>query len=224
MWDYYLTKIPQNIYWETEISETDEMPIAYFFRNYDQMPKIEQTALGLVYGKTLDVGCGAGAHLAFLNAEGHQAIGVDVSEFAIKTCLARGFKNVKPVNLLNISEGFDTILLLMNGTGIFESIKKSTHYLGHLKKILNPHGQILIDSSDILYMYDKETDGSIRCPKLYYGELTFRVRNELRDWQEFSWLYLDFDTLKQLSEIVGLKAKKIVTGKHHDYLAKLSHF
>ena len=43
---YYQTKVPQIIYWETEISEPDEMDASYFFRDWEQLPEIEKTALG----------------------------------------------------------------------------------------------------------------------------------------------------------------------------------
>lgn len=219
---YYKTKVPQKIYWETEISEMDEMAMAYFFRDFSEMPKIEQVALEQCYGKILDVGCGAGAHLQYLLQKNADVVGLDVSEYAIQTCQLRGFEATFVKSLLEETASYDTILLLMNGTGIFETLEKSVLYLAHLKTILNPGGQILIDSSDILYMYDREADGSIWIPNSYYGELTFRVSNDAKEIQEFAWLYLDFDTLQQLCATVGLVAQKIVTGEHHDYLARLT--
>lgn len=222
IWDYYQTKIPQKIYWETEISETDDMDVSYFFRTFNKMPTIEQKALHLAFGKTLDVGCGAGAHLAILQDKGIDVTGIDVSEWAVNTCQARGFEKTFVQNILNVQESFDTLLLLMNGTGIFETLEKATNYLKHLKTILNPNGQILIDSSYILYMYDREEDSSIWSPHAYYGELTFTVRNNTNDEQKFPWLFIDFDNLKQLCSEAGLKAEQIMTGEHHDYLCRIT--
>jgi len=41
----------------------------------------------------------------------------------------------------------------MNGTGIFQSLLVIDIYLKKLYSLLNQDGQILIDSTDILYMF-----------------------------------------------------------------------
>ena len=43
----------------------------------------------------------------------------------------------------------------MNGTGIFQKLDYVSNYLQHLKKLLAKNGQILIDSTDLRYMYDQ---------------------------------------------------------------------
>ena len=40
--DYQTNNQPEDLITETSISEEDEMSVAYLFRNYDEMPKIEQ--------------------------------------------------------------------------------------------------------------------------------------------------------------------------------------
>jgi hypothetical protein len=47
----------------------------------------------------------------------------------------------------------------MNGTGIFGTLK-TPFFLQKLKSLLKPTGQILIDSSDIIYMFDEDEDGA----------------------------------------------------------------
>jgi hypothetical protein len=44
------------------------------------------------------------------------------------------------------------------GTGIFGTLKKHSFFLQKLKS--KPTGQILIDSSDIIYMFDEDEDGA----------------------------------------------------------------
>ena len=111
-------------------------------------------------GKILDVGCGAGSHALWLQNQGYQVKGVDVSEGAIAVCKNRGVKNVELSPLLQENGKYDTVFILMNGTGIFEQLSKLTSNLIHLKHLLKPNGQILIDSSDIIYMF-QEDDRSI---------------------------------------------------------------
>ena len=64
--DYQTHNCPEDLITETSISEADEMSVAYLFRDFKEMPKLEQKALQLAKGKVLDVGCGAGSHSLYL--------------------------------------------------------------------------------------------------------------------------------------------------------------
>ena len=223
--DFQTNNSPEDLITETNISEVDEMPIAYLFRSYDEMPKLEQKALQLAKGKILDVGCGAGSHsLTLQNDRNLDVTSIDISSNAIKACTLRGLKKAKTQDIMTLkNEKFDTILLLMNGTGIFGTLKKTPSFLQKLKSLLNPGGQILIDSSDIIYMLDDDEDGEKWfTTDAYYGELTFTVsyKNETED--TFPWLYLDYNTLKNSAFANGLQCELIKEGEHYDYLARLS--
>ncbi|MBS7256379.1 class I SAM-dependent methyltransferase [Flavobacterium branchiicola] len=226
MFDFQTNNAPENIITETSISEEDEMSVEYLFRSYNEMPKLEQKALQLTSGKTLDVGCGAGSHtLSLQNDRDIEVISIDISEKAIETCKLRGVKNAKIQNILDFEgEKFDTILLLMNGTGIFGKLENCNTYLSKLKSLLNPGGQILIDSSDIIYMFDEDEDGGKWIPSTndYYGELTFTISYKGEKEDTFDWLYLDYNTLQNAAISNGLKCELILEGDHYDYLAKLS--
>ena len=223
--DYQTNNSPEDLITETSISEADEMIVSYLFRSYAEMPKLEQKALQLAKGKTLDVGCGAGSHsLSLQNERNITVTSIDISEKAIEACQLRGLKNARVANILDIeNEKFDTIILLMNGTGIFGTLTETTKYLQKLKSILNPNGQILLDSSDIIYMFDDDEDGGKWIPSNgYYGELTFTIsyKNEKED--PFSWLYLDYNSLQNAANTNGLQCELILEGEHFDYLARLT--
>nr|WP_199001247.1 class I SAM-dependent methyltransferase [Flavobacterium sp. ASV13] len=226
MFDFQTNNSPEDIITETSISEEDEMSIDYLFRSYDEMPKIEQKALQLTIGKTLDVGCGAGSHsLSLQNDRNLDVISIDISPKAIETCNLRGVKNAKVENILDFEgEKFDTILLLMNGTGIFGKLENCNIYLSKLKSLLNSEGQILLDSSDIIYMFDEDEDGGKWIPSSndYYGELVFNISYKGEKEEPFNWLYLDYNTLQNAAIANGLKCELILEGDHYDYLAKLS--
>ncbi|HAH54560.1 MAG TPA: SAM-dependent methyltransferase [Flavobacterium sp.] len=222
--DFQTNNYPEDLITETSISEADEMSVAYLFRTYEQMPKLEQKALELAKGKILDVGCGAGSHSLFLQNEINLDVtSIDISPKAIKACELRGLKKTRIQNVVAIEkEKFDTILLLMNGTGVFGTLKQTPKFLQKLKSLLNPNGQILIDSSDIIYMFDDDSDlrKSINV-KGYYGELTFTIlyKNETED--PFPWLYLDYNTLYNVALDNDLQCELILEGEHYDYLAKM---
>lgn len=223
--DFQTNNSPEDLITETSISEADEMSVAYLFRSYDEMPKLEQKALQLAKGKVLDVGCGAGSHsLTLQNDRNLEVISIDISPNAIRACDLRGLKNAKVQDIMTLeNEKFDTILLLMNGTGIFGTLKETPNFLQKLKSLLNTNGQILIDSSDIVYMFDDDEDGGKWIPGAgYYGELTFTVSYKNETEETFQWLYLDYNTLQNAAFANGLQCELILEGEHFDYLAKLS--
>ncbi|WP_394774122.1 class I SAM-dependent methyltransferase [Flavobacterium sp.] len=226
MFDFQTNNSPEDIITETTISEEDEMSVDYLFRSYNEMPLLEQKALQLATGKTLDVGCGAGSHsLSLQNDRNLEVTSIDISEKAIETCKLRGVKNAKVQNILDFEgEKFDTIILLMNGVGIFGKLENCNTFLSKLKSLLNPNGQILLDSSDIIYMFDEDEDGGKWIPSNndYYGELVFNITYKGEKEEPFNWLYLDYNTLQNAAAANGLKCELILEGEHYDYLAKLS--
>ena len=221
--DFQTNNSPENLITETSISDEDEMSVSYLFRSFSQMPIIEQTALEMCYGKVLDVGCGAGSHSLYIqNNKNLDIHSIDISANAIKACQLRGLNNAKVQNVLDLTiEKFDTIILLMNGTGIFGKLSESSKYLQKLKSLLNENGQILIDSSDLIYMYDDDDLAEIKKSGEYYGEIEFSIKYRKEKENPFPWLYLDFELLKSLCKQSGLGCEKIIEGENYDYLAKL---
>ncbi|NBL65480.1 methyltransferase domain-containing protein [Flavobacterium sp. NST-5] len=226
MLDYQTQNNPENLFTETSISEEDEMPVAYLFRNFDEMPKLEQKALQLAKGKVLDVGCGAGSHALYLQQQKNLDVtAIDISKNAVETCLLRGVKNAQVKNVLEMleTEKFDTIIMLMNGIGIVGKLNQISNYFQKLKSLLNDNGQILVDSSDLIYMFDEDEDGGKWIPSdNYYGEVTFTVRYKNETEKPFHWLYLDFNTLQNAANANGFHCELMMEGENFDYLAKLT--
>ena len=223
--DYQTNTSPQPLITETSISEEDEMSVAYLFRNYNDMPLLEKKAMQLSKGKILDVGCGAGSHSLYLQkGKIADVTAIDISKHAIEACTLRGVSNARVQNLLDLdpAEKFDTILLLMNGTGIFGKLDQVSLYLKKLRTLLNENGQILIDSSDLIYMFDEDEDGGKWIPgTAYYGEITFTLSYKGEKETPFPWLYLDYNTLQNAALDNGFQCELVVEGEHYDYLARL---
>lgn len=223
--DYQTENNPENLYTETSISELDVMPIDYLFREFDEMPAFEQKALQLAKGKVLDVGAGAGSHALYLQENGLEVKAIDISPKAVEACKLRGLIDVQAIHLLEMPTEvkYDSILILMNGTGIFQNLFLIGAYLEKLKELLNPNGQILIDGTDILYMFDDDDDGGKWIPgdKNYYGEVDFTVHYKGMQEDPIEWLYLDFETLKNACEHHGLQCKRLMK-EEDSYLAKIT--
>jgi len=91
-----------------------------------------------------------------------------------------------------------------------------------MKQLLRPGGCILMDSSDLRYLFEDE-DGSflIDLAGDYYGEIDFRMQYKNIKGDSFDWLYVDFQTLSLYAAGNGFEAELIKKGEHYDYLTRL---
>ena len=223
--DYQNNHYTEDIVTFSSLDEEDVIPVPYLFRGYDEMPKLEQKALSLCYGKVLDIGCGAGSHSLYLQENNLDVTALDISRGAINVCSMRGIQKTANNTILNYSgTKFDTLLLLMNGIGLAEKLDRLSMYLSHFKSLLEPNGQILMDSSNIIYMFEQDDDGGFWVPDTnnYYGEVTFQMAYKGLKSAPFNWLYVDFETLKNHCLENGFHCELVSEGEHYDYLAKLT--
>lgn len=222
--DYQNGIYTEDIVTFSSLDEEDTIPLPYLFRDFDGMPQIEQKALKLCKGSILDIGCGAGSHSLYLQKKGFEVTATDSSKGAIETCRLRGIENRVHTDILDFKgPKYDTLLMLMNGIGIVGKLENLGLFLVHLKTLLNPGGQIFLDSSDIIYMFDEDEDGGQWVPDSgnYYGEVDFIMRYKGLKNESFTWLYLDYRTLKNAAIVCGLGCEIIEKGEHYDYLARL---
>lgn len=208
----------------SSLFDDDEMPVAHLFRSYHEMPPLEQRALNEARGKVLDVGAGAGCHALALQERGLDVTAVDISPLSCETMKERGVANVECVNIFNqrFQERFDTLLLLMNGTGIAGKLSRLPQLLSRLKQLMNPGAQILIDSSDLRYVYEDENGVlDVDLDGAYYGEVDYQMTYRNIKGKRFDWLYADSVVLAKCCRQCGLKCEILVQGQHYDYLARI---
>ena len=204
--------------------EEDEIPVADLFREFEDMPELEKMALEMAEGRILDVGAGSGCHSLALKKMGKEAVAIDISPLSVEVMGERGL-DARLVNLYDpaFSEKFDTILMLMNGTGIIGNLDNITAFFDRIAELLNPGGCLLIDSSDLRYLFEEE-DGSLMIDLAdeYYGQLDYQMQYKDVLGEPFDWLYLDFNTLAYYAGECGFNAEVVAEGDHYDYLAKLT--
>ena len=203
----------------TSYGKPEEMPIWYFFRGYDEMPSLEKMALAICEGKVLDIGAGTGIHSMFLQQMMFDVLAIDTSRQAVELMQQIGVQKAKCQDYFSYSgEKFDTLLCLMHGLGFIGKLGRLEEFLLKAEHILNSGGQIILDSSDIEYLYEGQAKPSTR----YYGEVSFQYefRNRKSDW--FDWVYIDKETLKNKCSSMGWHAQVLTEDENGQYLARLT--
>lgn len=222
--DYYHTGKAGKLRVLSSMFYEDEIPVATLFRDFGEMPVQEQKAIELCRGKVLDVGAGSGCHSIILKERGIEATAIDISVLSVEVMKERGI-NARNINFFDetFTEKFDTILLAMNGIGIVGKIERLPMFFRSIKRLLAPGGQVLLDSSDIRYVFMDEDGGmDIDLAAGYYGEIDYKMRYKNITGTPFDWLYIDFDTLQMYVEEHGFTCEKCIDGEHYDYLARIT--
>lgn len=223
--DFYFKRSTEDIIVRSPDFEDDSIPVPYLFRSYDKMPAIEQKALNLSLGPILDVGCGAGSHALYLqNKRKMQVTAIDLSKGAIAICKERGIRDAQIKNFFAVqNQKYRTLLFLMNGSGIIGKLDNIDQFFRHCKTLLDKNGQILLDSSDLSYLYAEEDGGFwIDANQKYYGELSYQLQYKKKESSWFDWLYIDYNTLQNASNANGFLCELVLEGNHYDYLARLT--
>ncbi len=208
----------------SDVAETDYWPLSEFFHSWDDMCGIERRALTLAHGRTLDAGAGSGSHSLWLQGNGVQVDALDISPESAAIMRERGVSRVIEGDFYSFeADGkYDTLLFLMNGVGLAGSVDGLDSFLSRCKSLLAPGGQILMDSSNLIYLYENE-DGSFSLPLggRYYGELTYTYKFRGLQSDPFDWVFVDQETLEDAARRNGLKMEIVLEGDHYDYLARL---
>ena len=220
--DYHATGRAARLRVLSPMLDEDEIPVATLFRQFSDMPAIEQEALRRATGSILDVGAGAGCHSVALQQMGKRVTAIDISPLAVATMRDRGVAALEQ-DFFTLDGQYDTILMLMNGIGIVGSLSRLPAFFMQVDHLLAPGGQLLCDSSDICYIYEDE-DGLIDLTGIdgYYGELTYQMQYKSVKGEPFPWLFIDPETLCGQAAACGFVADVICRGGHYDYLARIT--
>ncbi len=220
--DYCKNHTVKKLIVNSTITENEEIEVSYLFRDFDSMPDIEQKALRVCKGSVLDVGAAAGIHSLWLQNSGLNVKAIDVSELSVEAMKSRGVNQVECVDFFESkNQKYDTLLFLMNGVGISGDLNGLNALLLKCKELLNEGGQVLLDSSDIIYMFDGIEEFSVE-PNEYYGELQYEMQYGSVKGNPFRWLFIAFNILEAKANVLGFKCELVQEGEHFDYLAKLT--
>ncbi|MEO1051164.1 MAG: methyltransferase domain-containing protein [Bacteroidota bacterium] len=219
--DYYEGHQLDALWINNKYAEAEEMPLEVFFRTQEELTDLELLALHECNGTTLDIGAGAGAFSICLQDQRKEVFALDNSPLLVEVMEKLGVKTIVNYDLWQYKDAkFDTLLLIMNGLGIVGTMEKLTTALDHFRTLLKPGGQILLDSSDISYLYEDEEIA--RPENTYYGQLDYQYEYQgtKSDW--FQWLYIDQDSLSKVADEKGWSFEKLFEDDMSQYLARLT--
>jgi SAM-dependent methyltransferase len=218
IYDYKHGQSDSKLWINNRYGPKEEMPVATYFREEDDMPDLEWMALEQCHGKVLDIGAGAGSHALYLQKQGLEVTAMDISPLCVKAMQERGIVKVLERDIFQYQqEKYDTLLLLMNGIGLAGNLEGLKRLLSQLKNLLNAGGQILFDSSDIAYLYE----GNLPEQK-YYGEVEYQYAYKKLKTEWFSWLYIDENTLQQIAAETGYLMDVLIDDEYGQYLTRLT--
>jgi len=215
--DYFHQTSAGKLWVNNKYGPREEMPVAVYFRNAEEMPELEWIAVQHCKGKILDIGAGAGSHTLLLQQMGQDCTALEISPLAAAVIKARGVERIIQKDFFQwTGETYDTLLLMMNGIGLSGTLRGLRAFLGKARKLLSPGGQLIFDSSNIAYLYGGHP------PEMpdYYGEILYQYeyKKQRSDW--FNWLFIDGETLKTVAAEEGWQTEFLFTDESDQFLAK----
>ena len=215
--DYFRGQFKDPLILHNSYGEPEEMPVEVFFREEEDLPGLEKFALGTCHGKILDIGAGAGSHALILQKRDHDVTALEISPVAVQIMQHLGVEKVINADIRTYTEQrYDTLLLMMNGIGLVETLEGLRHFLRHARTLLHADGQLLMDSSDISYLYE-----DIDRPDHYFGEIRYQYEYKKNKGNWFGWLYIDQETLFETAKAEGWLMQVIYENDDDQYLARL---
>jgi SAM-dependent methyltransferase len=112
---------------------------------------LEATLLGRVMGRCLDIGCGAGRILRYLDSKGQAAMGIDIDPLLIQLCRELGCRTAHLGSWEELEQfgRFDTFLLLNRSIGIAGDMAGAKRLLALCAAGAPRGGRLIFDSYEI---------------------------------------------------------------------------
>jgi SAM-dependent methyltransferase len=226
VYDYYLGHrgIMEIVERDDHYIDISSGPKSYF-AEYKDWPKFEKEAIRLARGRVLDIGCGAGRILLYLQSKGLDCVGIDNSPLAIKTCKGRGVKQatVRPITQIAPDLGiFDTIIMYGNNFGLFGSYRRARWLLRKMYRMTSKKARIIAESLDVYgttmpehLAYHKRNRQRGRMS----GQLRLRVRYHKSKTPYFDYLIVSQDEMRDILKGTGWKAVRIFDTNRGPYIA-----
>lgn len=204
--------------------ECSEGPRMYT-STYEDWPEPEKEALRHVRGRVLDIGCGAGRHALYLQEQGLDVLGIDVSPLAIEVAKSRGLRSAQVLPITRVSRRlgqFDTIILFGNNFGLLANARRARWLLRRFHYVTSAQGRIVAQTLDP-YQTDRPEHRAYHERNRGRGRMGGQVRMRVRYRQYatpwFDYLFVSPEEMKTLVDGTGWEIVAFIDGEHGSYFA-----
>lgn len=225
MYDYMQGKqVLEIVERDDRLIEITNAPKAYF-ATFKDWPDHEKQAIRFAKGRVLDVGCGAGRVLLYLQEKGIDCVGIDVSSLAVKVSRERGVKDARVVSITRVGPQlgkFDSILMFGNNFGLLGGKKRAEWVLEKFRRLGNPGVQLIVTATD---PYEANDPDQLTYQKFNVrrGRLAGQIRLRIR-YRKYQTPWLDYLLVSQQEMAAmlkgsGWKVTKFIPGSEGAYAA-----
>jgi len=225
VWAYY-----KGVRCVFEITERDDGYVnarspKIYFSEYEDWSLIEKNAMKFIKGRVLDVGCGAGRHSLYLQKEGFDVFGIDISPLAIKVCRLRGLKKARIMSIEDVKfkpKSFDTIIMMGNNFSLFGSPKKARRLLKKFQTTTSEDAVIIANTRD---PYKTDDPAHLDYHRFNRekgrmgGQARIRVRFGKYATKWFDYLMVSKEEMEEIISGTGWKVRKFIDSEGADCVA-----
>jgi SAM-dependent methyltransferase len=161
--------------------------VGHYFRDYRHWSPEEKAGLRLVRGRVLDVGCGAARHALYLRKRGFAVLGIDQSPATIAVCRRRGFRNVRLLDMADLSSRlgrFDTIIMMGNNFALVGTPARAQRTLRRFLDFTTDRARVIAHMLDP-YRTDKPAHLAYHARNRRQGRMPGQLKIRVR-YQQFA--------------------------------------
>ena len=188
--------------------ETGDHPLELAFYLGATPDRHEREALQHVRGRILDVGCGAGRILKFLQDQGTDASGFDIDPMLVALCKRRGIMKVSVESYDNLSRfaPVDTILFLNRTICTAGSLLRVGSVLRQCHQCCSPDRVLIFDSVEV-----KPELCNVQ-PGVMLNTLRFKYAGQTGE--PFDRVYFTANVAEDMIRKTGWVCQKIIRERH----------
>jgi 2-polyprenyl-3-methyl-5-hydroxy-6-metoxy-1,4-benzoquinol methylase len=196
-----------------------------YFAEYKEWPAADKLAMTYVRGKVLDIGCGAGRHSLYLQEQGLDVHGIDISPSAVEVCKRRGLAKATLLPLTQVSRKlgvFDTVLMMGTNFGLVGNPTRARWFLRRLKGMTSPEARFIavtreVGSTDVPEHLEYHARNRVQGKPAGRVRIRVRYKRYVTPW--FDLLMVTKDELRQLLDGTGWELQETIEGERGLYVA-----
>jgi SAM-dependent methyltransferase len=195
-----------------------------YFSKYQDWHPVEQEAMHwLAPGRVLDLGCSAGRVALYLQDQGYEALGIDVSPLALDVCRRRGLEDVRLMSITQVGRRlgiFDNILMMGCNWGLMSNRRRARWLLRKFYAMTSPAARIIATTNDV-YQTDSPYHLAYHAYNQERGRMAGQIRMRVRylvyrsDW--FDYLMVSRDEMRAILEGTGWRIASFLGSSESRY-------